>query len=135
MDPITWVVVGVLAAMGAGFGAGWGVRGSREAAALEAHGEVLEALTDGQRELLEAAQRPVILDASIRADLSQVPFQCRADQGGDPMSPACAWATCLQYGQSSAQRPECREVEAAMVSRFQEDTSSAPSTPPTGSGE
>ena len=34
------------------------------------------------------------------------------------MSPACAWATCIQYGQSSAQRPECREVESAMVGRF-----------------
>lgn len=126
MDPITWVVVAVLASLGAGFGAGYGLRGSREADALAAHGEALEALTDGQRDLLEAAARPVVLDASIRADLAQVPFQCRTDQGGDPMSPACAWATCLQYGQSSAQRPECREVEAAMVSRFQEESTRPP---------
>tara|TARA_B100000424_G_C22515996_1_gene296797 strand:+ start:90 stop:476 length:387 start_codon:yes stop_codon:yes gene_type:complete len=123
MDPITWVVVAVLVGTGAGFGAGWGLRGDRDNKALEIHAQSLDHLLDGQTELLTAASQPVILDASIREDLAKTPPQCRRDLGGDPMTPACAWATCIQYGQSSAQRPECREVEAAMLLRFQTPTS------------
>jgi len=45
----------------------------------------------------------------------EVSEQCRTDAGGDPLGVQCQWATCLQYGQSSAQRPECRAVEQLMV--------------------
>ena len=80
---------------------------AEQTAAIEAQGEALAAVA-------ESAGRPVVIDAEIRDTLAQVPPQCRTPDG-DPLSPACAWATCLQYGQSSAQRPECRAVEALMV--------------------
>lgn len=81
---------------------------AEQTAAIQAQGDALAAVA-------EAAGRPVVIDAELRATLAQVPVQCLRDMGGDPMTPACAWATCLQYGQSAAQRPECRAVEAAMV--------------------
>ena len=68
--------------------------------------------------MLEQATRPIVIDAEIRDDLAQVPIQCRKESGGDPMSPLCAWATCLQYGQSTAQRPECEDVRDAMLEVF-----------------
>lgn len=122
MDPVTWVAIAVVAALGAGFGAGWGLRPDSSAAALEAQADVLAeqgrtlaALQAGQVQIVEAAGRPVVLDAELRSELAQVPVQCRKDAGGNPRSAECAWATCLQFGQSSAQRPECRAVEALMV--------------------
>ena len=84
---------------------------AEQTAAIEAQGVAIAAVA-------ESAGRPVVIDAEIRDTLAQVPPQCRTPHG-DPLSPACAWATCLQYGQSSAQRPECRAVEAAMVEAMQ----------------
>lgn len=119
MDPVTLVVVAVVASLAAGFGAGWGLKPDGAAKALEAQAVVLAELQEGQVQLVEASARPVVLDAELRSELAQVPVQCRKDAGGDPRSAECAWATCLQYGQSSAQRPECRAVEALMVEQLQ----------------
>lgn len=118
MDPLTVVVVVV--ALAAGFGAGWGLKperdtGAQTTAALAAQAEAIAAVQAGQAKIAEAATRPIVLDAELRSELAQVPVQCRRDAGGDPTTPACAWATCLQYGQSGAQRPECRAVEAVMI--------------------
>jgi hypothetical protein len=108
-------VVAVVASLAAGFGAGWGLKPDDTAKALEAQAAALADLQAGQVQLVEASARPVVLDAELRSELAQVPVQCRKDAGGDPRSAVCAWATCLQFGQSSAQRPECRAVEALMV--------------------
>lgn len=118
MDPLTGVVliIAIVVAAGGGVGVGMAVKGDGSAKALEAQAATLEALSEGQAKLAEQASKPVVLDAELRQDLAKVPVQCRKSEGGDPMSAACAWATCLQYGQSSAQRPECREVEKLMVS-------------------
>jgi hypothetical protein len=113
MDPITGVAFAL--AILAGFGAGWGLKPDDGAEALQAQTATLSEVYDGQQALLELGSRPVVIDAELRSTLAEVPVQCRADAGGDPMSVPCQWATCLQYGQSSAQRPECREVEALMV--------------------
>ena len=120
MDPITLGVV--LACLAAGFGAGWGLKPDTAAEALEAQSVALSELQEGQRALAEAAGRPVVIDAELRSTLAEVPVQCREDAGGDPMSVVCQWATCLQYGQSAAQRPECREVEQAMVASLTEES-------------
>lgn len=122
---VTSIVTAAVIAAAAGFGAGWAVRAGKDDATaealaeqtrtLEAQGAALAAVAAGQAQIAEAAGRPVVLDAELRATLAQTPVQCRADAGGDARSAACAWATCLQYGQSSAQRPECRAVEAAML--------------------
>lgn len=127
MDPLTAVVVILALVVGAGGGVGVGVaiKGDQTAHALEAQAETLKALSDGQAKLAETAGKPVVLDAELRADLAKVPVQCRKSEGGDPMSPQCSYATCLQFGQSSAQRPECRAVEQAMLDSMKPD--SAPS--------
>ena len=115
MDPVTAVVIAVVAALAAGFGAGWGLKPDASVKALEAQTAAIESLQVGQTKMLESATRPVVIDAELKATLAEVPVQCRKDMGGDPMSVACQWATCLQFGQSSAQRPECRQVEQLMV--------------------
>lgn len=112
---ITLVVVAVVASLGVGFGAGWGLKPDDTSKALEAQAETLRALSDGQAKLVEGAARPVVIDAELKATLAEIPVQCRKDMGGDPNTATCMWATCLQFGQSSAQRPECRQVEQLMV--------------------
>jgi hypothetical protein len=73
----------------------------------------LDAIAAAQAQTLEAASRPVVIDAEIRDKLSEVPPQCR---GGIPVdSLACAWSTCVQYGQSSANRPECGPIRDAYL--------------------
>jgi hypothetical protein len=83
--------------------------------ALQAQTAAIEALQEGQTAILAEASKPIVLDAELKATLAEVPVQCRTDLGGDVSSVQCQWATCLQFGQSSAQRPECRQIEQLMV--------------------
>lgn len=122
MDPVTAVVIAVVAALAAGFGAGWGLKPDASVKALEAQTEAIEALQEGQSKMLENASKPIVIDAELKATLAEVPVQCRKDLGGDPTSVQCQWATCLQFGQSSAQRPECRQVEQLMVDTLKAQT-------------
>jgi hypothetical protein len=115
MEPVTAIVIVVVASLAAGFGAGWGMKPDASVKALEAQTEAIEALQAGQTQILAEASKPIVLDAELKATLAEVPVQCRKDLGGDPMAVACQWATCLQFGQSSAQRPECRAVEQLMI--------------------
>lgn len=115
MDPVTMTVIAVLASLGMGFAAGWGIRPDAAIEALEHQAQAIDTIMDGQTEILTEVSKPVVIDAELRATLAEVPVQCRSDMGGDPTSVECQWATCLQFGQSSAQRPECREVEKMMV--------------------
>ena len=77
--------------------------------AIKAQTESIEALQAGQKEILAEAQKPVLLDAAIRATLIELPPQCVTEMGGDPMSAQCAWAYCVRTGQSNAQR--CQDVQ------------------------
>jgi hypothetical protein len=123
MEPVTILLsLGIIIGTAAGFGAGWGLKPDDTQEALEAQAKTLTDLSAGQRQIAEAAARPVVIDAELRSTLAEVPVQCREEVGGDPMSAACQWATCLQYGQSSAQRPECREVEALMVAMLKAES-------------
>jgi hypothetical protein len=115
LEPVTAIVIVVVASLGVGFGAGWGLKPDASVKALEAQTKAIEGLQAGQAQILAEASKPVVLDAELKATLAEVPVQCRKDLGGDPMSVACQWATCLQFGQSSAQRPECRAVETLMI--------------------
>lgn len=122
VEPVTAIVIVVVASLAAGFGAGWGLKPDASVKALEAQTEAIEALQAGQSAILEQASKPVVLDAELKASLAEIPAQCRKDLGGDPMSVACQWATCLQFGQSSANRPECRAVEALMIDTMKAST-------------
>ena len=119
MDPVTLTVIAVVVSVGAGFGAGWGLKPDDTTKALEAQAQSIDAILDGQTEILTEAQKPIIIDAELRSELAEVPVQCRIKAGGDPSSVQCQWATCLQYGQSSAQRPECSKVTELMLSVLQ----------------
>jgi hypothetical protein len=103
------IVVGLVVAIAAGFGAGWGLKPDASVKAIQAQTESIEALQAGQKEILAEAQKPVLLDAAIRATLTEIPPQCVAEMGGDPMSAQCAWAYCVRTGQSNAQR--CQDVQ------------------------
>jgi hypothetical protein len=122
MEPITLIVIAVLVSIGAGFGAGWGLKPDASVKALQAQTEAIEALQVGQTAILAEASKPIVLDAELKATLAEVPVQCRVDLKGDPNSVQCQWATCLQFGQSSAQRPECRQIEQLMVDTLKADT-------------
>jgi len=128
VEPITLVVVVVIASLGAGFGAGWGLKPDASVKALQAQTESIKAIQLGQEKMLDNASKPVVIDAELRSTLANVPVQCRTDAGGDPNGVQCQWATCLQFGQSSAQRPECRVVEELMVSTLKAKI--APATTP-----
>jgi hypothetical protein len=110
---ITLVALSALGVGGLGFVAGRATAPGDAEELAEVRG-LVEAQGATLAELAEAASRPVVIDAEIRETLAETPPQCRSGQ--DPAGLACAWATCLQYGQSSAQRPECRAVEAAYLS-------------------
>jgi hypothetical protein len=114
MDPITIVVLVAVAA--SGFGAGLGVgQGHGAAKVAREQREAIEAVGASVQAVAAEVGRPLVLDAEIRETLARTPVQCRVDAGGDPMSAACLLASCWAYGQSSAQRPECREVEKAAL--------------------
>lgn len=113
MDPLTGVVLLVVAV--AGFGGGLAVGGSPGAKALREQARALEAVTEQQRALAAEVARPIVIDAEVRAQLAGTPIQCVTAAGGDPMGPLCLLSTCWQHGASSAQRPECREVEKAAL--------------------
>ena len=121
MGPVTWTIVGIIVAAGTGFGAGWGLRGNDASDVIEQQTLLIGEIQDGQRALIEAAGKPVVIDAELRATLAEIPVQCLKEYGGDPNSIQCQWSTCLQYGQSSAQRPECSDIRDLLVSVIKAD--------------
>lgn len=126
---VTLVTAAILAALGVGFGAGWGLKPDAGVKALEAQTEAIRALQEGQSKMLAEAGKPIVIDAELRSTLANVPVQCRRDAGGSPSTVECQWATCLQFGQSSAQRPECRAVETLMVDALRAKASAPVPTP------
>ena len=120
MDPVTLTVIAVVVSVGAGFGAGWGLKPDASVKALEAQAQSIDAILDGQTEILIEASKPIVIDAELRSELAEVPVQCRIKAGGDPSSVQCQWATCLQFGQSSANRPECSDIRDLLVDSLRE---------------
>jgi hypothetical protein len=114
---VTAIVVGAVVLFLGGGVTGWSLA-AKQSAALEVQGEQFAALQAGQASIVDAAARPVVLDAELRATLAGTPPACVKVLGGDPLTPHCMLQTCWQYGQSSAQRPECRAVEAAVVEQL-----------------
>ena len=135
MEPVTLVVIAVLASLGVGFGAGWGLKPDTSAEALAAQSESLVRLQEGQGEILEHATRPVVIDAELRASLAETPVACIEDMGGDPDSAACLLMSCWQYGQSSAQRPECEDIKDLLVEQIQKQDACGDDGDEGGSGE
>ena len=119
----TLALVAILAFI-SGAGAGLAVRPrDKSHKVLEAQAQSLDALLDGQTEILTEAQKPVVLDANLKATLAETPPACIRELGGDPLSPQCLLMACWSYGQSSAQRPDCDAVEALVVQKGSESKS------------
>ena len=116
---MTWLLVGAgLVLFGGGMVTGLSLGRDQTAKVVEHQTELIGELQDGQRALVEAAARPVVLDAELRASLASTPVQCVAELGGDPMSIQCAWATCGAFGQSDAGRLECSQLTRRLVEAF-----------------
>ncbi|MCH9839204.1 hypothetical protein K0U83_26315 [bacterium] len=82
---------------------------------VEAQTAQIDTLADGMADLVSRSTAPITLDAETRAALARTPPQCVRVLGGDPLSMACAWSSCLMFTQSNGQRPECRAIEAAYL--------------------
>ena len=108
-------IVGGILLFGGGIATGVSLNKQKTHKIIEEQTQMIGAIQDGQRELLEAASKPVVLDAELKASLAQVPVQCIESAGGDAMSVQCAWASCAAYGQSSANRPECSKLTELLV--------------------
>tara|TARA_Y100001972_G_C7655299_1_gene329926 strand:+ start:1255 stop:1614 length:360 start_codon:yes stop_codon:yes gene_type:complete len=83
--------------------------------------QLIGAIQDGQQELIEAAGKPVVIDAEVRAQLSDVPPACIEDLGGNPRSAECLLLSCYAFGQSSANRPECSPLLKLVMERHELD--------------
>lgn len=112
-------VVAILAALGAGFGAGWGLKKDRSSDLLKAQSQSIDVILDRQTEILTAAAEPIVIDAEVRAALADTPPACIRSMGGDPSGPACMMVTCWSYGQSAAQRPECNDLQDEVLKVLQ----------------
>ena len=121
----TLLVIGALFLFGGGVGVGVAVSRDRTADVVERQTELIGELQDGQRALVEAAGKPVVIDAEVRASLSKVPPACITELGGDPMSAQCALLQCWAMGNTTAQRPSCSDVEAAAIAEYQNGRSSS----------
>ena len=112
---IAALIVGGVLLFGGGLATGVAVNKQKTHKILEEQTQLIGTIQDGQRALVEAAGKPVVIDAEVRATLAEVPPACIASLGGDPLSPQCMLQACWQYGQSAAQRPDCDAVEALVV--------------------
>ena len=115
---MTWLIIGGVLLFGGGIATGIGLKSDQTAKVVERQTELIGELQDGQRALVEAASKPIVLDAELRASLASTPVQCVAELGGDPMSIQCAWATCGAFGQSDAGRLECSQLTRKLVEAF-----------------
>lgn len=109
------LIVGGVLLFGGGVATGVSLNKQKTHKIIEEQTQMIGAIQDGQRALLEAAAQPVVLDAELKASLAQVPVQCIEAAGGDALSVHCAWATCAAFGQSSANRPECSKLTELLV--------------------
>tara|TARA_R100001163_G_scaffold60583_1_gene49988 strand:+ start:1664 stop:2050 length:387 start_codon:yes stop_codon:yes gene_type:complete len=122
MEPITLTSIAVLAALGAGFGAGWGLKPAAGAKAIEAQTEAIKELNNGNQALVAKVQEVAITDAqkeaSIADKLTDVPPPCIKEIGGDPMSLQCMWALCIRTGETDKQRCEPSKLTDELLGSY-----------------
>lgn len=119
MDPVTLVVIAVVASLATGFGAGWGLHPDAGAKAIEAQTQAIEKLSDGNEKLVERVNEVAVeqskKETMIADKLTNVPPQCLSELGGDPMSIDCAWAWCVRTGESDKQRCETSKLTDELI--------------------
>jgi hypothetical protein len=123
MDPVTLVVIAVVASLATGFGAGWGLHPDAGAKAIEAQTEAISKLNEGNDKLVarvnEVAVEQSKKDMMVADKLTNVPPQCLKELGGDPMSIDCAWAWCVRTGETDKQRCEASKLTDELIRQSQ----------------
>ena len=128
LEMIGALVVGGVLVFLAGGVAGFTLSRDRTQDVLAEQTLLIAELQEGQRAMIEAAGKPVVIDAEVRAALASVPPACVKGLGGDPMTAQCLLQTCWAFGQSSAQRPDCDAAEAAAVAVLNQNGKSSKDT-------
>ena len=122
MEPVTLTTITVLAALGVGFGAGWGLKPDAGVKALEAQTEAIEALNEGNQSLVEKVQEVSVEEAkresAIANKLTDLPPPCIKEVGGDPMSLQCMWALCIRTGETDKQRCEPSKLTDKLLGSY-----------------
>jgi|TARA_R100000030_G_scaffold42460_1_gene31901 hypothetical protein len=122
MEPVTLTTITVLAALGVGFGAGWGLKPDAGVKALEAQTEAIEALNDGNQALVDKVQEVSVEEAkresAIANKLTDLPPPCIKEVGGDPMSLQCMWALCIRTGETDKQRCEPSKLTDKLLGSY-----------------
>ena len=123
MDPVTLVVIVVVASLATGFGAGWGLHPDAGAKAIEAQTEAIAKLNEGNDRLVERANEVAVEQSKkemmIADKLTDVPPQCLKELGGDPMSIDCSWAWCVRTGETDKQRCEASKLTDELIRQSQ----------------
>ena len=122
MEPVTLTVIAVLASLGFGFGAGWGLKPDAGAKAIEAQPAAIKDLNSGNQELVDKVQEVAVEEAkreSVISDkLTDMPPPCIKEVGGDPMSLQCMWALCIRTGETDKQRCEPSKLTDKLLGAY-----------------
>jgi len=122
MEPVTLTTVTVLAALGVGFGAGWGLKPDAGVKAIEAQTEAIKELNHGNEALVTKVQEVAVEDAkresAIADKLTDMPPPCITEVGGDPMSLQCMWALCIRTGETDKQRCEPSKLTDKLLGSY-----------------
>ena len=122
MEPVTLTTIAVIASLGVGFGAGWGLKPDAGVKAIEAQTEAIETLNNGNQALVDKVQEVAVEEAkreTVIADkLTEMPPPCVKEVGGDPMSLQCMWSLCIRTGETDKQRCEPSKLTDKLLSAY-----------------
>jgi hypothetical protein len=122
MEPITLTTIAVLASLGVGFGAGWGLKPDAGVKAIEAQTEAIKEMNSGNQALVDKVQEVAVEEAKresvISGKLTDMPPPCIKEVGGDPMSLQCMWALCIRTGETDKQRCEPSKLTDKLLGSY-----------------